>query len=496
MTVAFDPSNISSNYTLSNSNKTVETDTSETNQVGFADAIVYVGNAVYWEIYIDNAAGQYMSLGFDTDGALSVTDRLGVTNPASGHNYSLLDNNSRDYKDGSYDGTGLGNFGTGSVIMFAVKDGDIWYGLDGVWSNSGDPANGTNPTRSDTDLENAIYFRPGVTLRSNTDKVTICTNSSECTYTAPVGFQYLDSASAQKITTIDGLYLEPDTSPYTSTTLSSDPTLVDGNLWSGGSNIVFYEHYAYGLDLGSSKEVSLLKLYLTHACTDVDSYYAAGYDSMDVFKSDDNANWTFVESYDAPPIFFHEDYHIGIELEFISSVTARYFKVVSRDNNIAFGTGGCSGKVREIEAYANTESEVTAPTLSTTAATSITIDTATLNGSVDDMGDATSLNLSFEYGTDTSYGSETSTETLTAAGSFSKDITGLDPGTTYHYRVKATDGTSTWYSDDATLLTRLGKVYVDGAWKYFDDAWKAVDGVWVPVTSITKDGDDWVFNTA
>jgi hypothetical protein len=85
------------------------------------------------------------------------------------------------------------------------------------------------------------------------------------------------------------------------------------------------------------------------------------------------------------------------------------------------------------------------PIVTTLDATSVTGISATLNGTVNPNGIATTY--SFSWGTTTSYGNTT---TVTSAGSgtsavnVSAPITGLANGTTYHFRISATntDGTS------------------------------------------------------
>jgi hypothetical protein len=75
------------------------------------------------------------------------------------------------------------------------------------------------------------------------------------------------------------------------------------------------------------------------------------------------------------------------------------------------------------------------PLATTEAATSVTTDSATLNGYTDPRGgiDATY----FEYGTSPSYGSQTSPQFWQVATSVHQTITNLQPGQIYHYRVVA-----------------------------------------------------------
>ncbi len=92
------------------------------------------------------------------------------------------------------------------------------------------------------------------------------------------------------------------------------------------------------------------------------------------------------------------------------------------------------------------------PTVNTGSATSVTSSSATLNGTVNPNGASTTYY--FEYGT--SYGS-TTTETDAGSGteevSVSADLTGLSEGTTYHFRLVATNSAGTNYGDDTTFTT-------------------------------------------
>ena len=84
-----------------------------------------------------------------------------------------------------------------------------------------------------------------------------------------------------------------------------------------------------------------------------------------------------------------------------------------------------------------------APAVTTSAATGVSATGATLNGSLTSLGSASSVTVSFQYGTTTSYGSTASVSPArTATGSFSAAISGLSASTTYHFRAVATgDGT-------------------------------------------------------
>jgi phosphodiesterase/alkaline phosphatase D-like protein len=84
---------------------------------------------------------------------------------------------------------------------------------------------------------------------------------------------------------------------------------------------------------------------------------------------------------------------------------------------------------------------------------------ATLRGSLDDLGSTASVSVSFEWGLTTSYGNETTPESRTATGKYSADLDGLSPNTTYHFRAKAV-GDVTAYGADAQFTTNTTSALV------------------------------------
>ena len=86
-----------------------------------------------------------------------------------------------------------------------------------------------------------------------------------------------------------------------------------------------------------------------------------------------------------------------------------------------------------------------APTVATQAATGVTIQAATLHGTVHPRSLATSY--VFQYGPTAAYGAQTAPASL-AAGAAAVRVTGaagaLVPATTYHFRLVATNATGTW----------------------------------------------------
>jgi len=96
-----------------------------------------------------------------------------------------------------------------------------------------------------------------------------------------------------------------------------------------------------------------------------------------------------------------------------------------------------------------------APTATTSGVTSVSRTSATLNGTVNPNGSATSY--WFQYGRTSSYGSTTpvaSAGSGTAAVSVSSTVSRLSRNTTYHVRLVAQNPSGTSYGADATFHTR------------------------------------------
>jgi len=95
------------------------------------------------------------------------------------------------------------------------------------------------------------------------------------------------------------------------------------------------------------------------------------------------------------------------------------------------------------------------PTVTTGIASPVTTTTAQLNGTVNTMGESTTV--TFEYGPTTAYGTTVTADQSPVTGSadtaVSKLITGLTPNTTYHFRVVGASVNGTSNGDDRTFFT-------------------------------------------
>jgi uncharacterized protein (TIGR02145 family) len=96
-----------------------------------------------------------------------------------------------------------------------------------------------------------------------------------------------------------------------------------------------------------------------------------------------------------------------------------------------------------------------APTATTGAATNITTTSSTLNSTAN--ANYLSTTVTFEYGTTINYGSSSTATQSPITGNtstpVSADITGLTPGTTYHFRIETVNSRGTIYGSDVTFTT-------------------------------------------
>lgn len=106
-----------------------------------------------------------------------------------------------------------------------------------------------------------------------------------------------------------------------------------------------------------------------------------------------------------------------------------------------------------LNSVSNAFTVYSSPSAATNAATDVTANTATLNGTVN--ANNSQASVSFEYGPTTAYGSSASALESPLNGAVpqnvSAPISNLTPGAVYHFRVKAVNAAGTVYGSDQTF---------------------------------------------
>ena len=133
-----------------------------------------------------------------------------------------------------------------------------------------------------------------------------------------------------------------------------------------------------------------------------------------------------------------------------SGTTYHYRLAATNGSGTSFGadrtfttTGGAPGKP-----------PAPGPVVTTGPATAVSPTAATLTGTINPNGQATSYH--FQYGTSTAYGSSTATATAgsgRSATAVSATIQSLNPNTVYHFRLVATTSSGTTSGADASFRT-------------------------------------------
>ncbi|MCX5687463.1 MAG: carboxypeptidase regulatory-like domain-containing protein, partial [Candidatus Omnitrophica bacterium] len=93
--------------------------------------------------------------------------------------------------------------------------------------------------------------------------------------------------------------------------------------------------------------------------------------------------------------------------------------------------------------------------VTTNIATGIQTTQATLNGALGKLGNDSSAEVWFEYGTDANYGNSTPLQTKTAIGDFNAPITGLSSNNTYHFRAVARNNDGISYGANMSFTTPI-----------------------------------------
>ena len=154
----------------------------------------------YWEVYISNRSDTFHSR--PNIGILTAEDVIDdyIGSSATGYSYFVDANNAANaikVNNNSFDPLGTGGYGTGDTVMFAFDNvnGNLWFGKNGTWLLSGDPATSSNPIYSSIPYK---QYLAAISSSSSNFATTACTlnaGQGNFEYTPPTGFNALNTAN-------------------------------------------------------------------------------------------------------------------------------------------------------------------------------------------------------------------------------------------------------------------------------------------------------------
>ena len=191
--VLLDPSNKSSNVTIKCGNQFAQCNSTDVQKSVFCDTFVSSGK---W--YFEYEVGQFNGVDSHNNANIGVgvaKNSFGTTGNATSsadswiHVYSgTVYNNSSTASIGAF--TTRGGYG---MCAFDMDNSKIWFGMDGTWYNSGDPAAGSNATYSN--LSGSVT--PIIWFQSTDNNLGTALHMGQRPFhtTAPTGFKVLCDAN-------------------------------------------------------------------------------------------------------------------------------------------------------------------------------------------------------------------------------------------------------------------------------------------------------------
>jgi len=154
-------------------------------------------------------------------------------------------------------------------------------------------------------------------------------------------------------------------------------------------------------------------------------------------------------------IFWTKSHKEGLPL--MGTVTVVLLELVAGGNEIVGTPSGWSTEMVNMEQELELEDVepdvVDPPEVATRDATNIDSNSATLNGNLNELGTASAVEVSFEWGVQSGvYPNETTPQEMTSTGTYGAIIDGLPPAKTYYFRAEAVgDGMS--YGTELSFTT-------------------------------------------
>ena len=167
-----------------------------------ATSIPVIESGCYWEAKIDNAGDEMFGLWVSSTASPRSDSTSSPHTNAASCVIRVADN--KVFNEGSGSSFSPATISTNDVVMFAYKDGQLFYGKNDSWENSGDPGAETGELFTIASSSSKVIVP--VFGRSGGANVTYTLHMSEedFTYTPPTGFVALSTANLPTPAIADG----------------------------------------------------------------------------------------------------------------------------------------------------------------------------------------------------------------------------------------------------------------------------------------------------
>ena len=364
------------------------------------------------------------------------------------------------YPSSRSEGTLLYN-GTGtSAQATSLSSGQIYYFSAWTWVTEGGKGQWSDTYATDT-----AYTSPG--NPSNLDASNPTSSSIDLLWSKGSGgdkTMIRRKTGGYPSSPSDGVQVYFGTGTSTSDSGLNPETTYYYRAWAYDSDSGYYSD-GYSQDYETTKKETKPPSVTTKDATNVgtDSARLKGY--LDDMGGADSCEVWFV--YDTRSYDSYKKYDYDTPHQTMSSTGSFYYDISDLDMceeyHFRAVASNSAGTVQGSDKQFTTGGEK--PSVTTKDATDVDCDSAQLNGRLDDMGGAEYVWVWFVWDTEyhddiDDYDYDTSADCMESTGSFDADISGLEPGTTYHFRAVAWNDCGTTKGSDKTFTTPSPKLEV------------------------------------